>query len=804
MLTKNTIKEAKQMPIIGKTDRSALLISKKFAKLYRRAIKNENRKKLLGYNLLVPNHFRHFKSTFREDIMMLEVKVSNHSSILLPSFYCSEKNLKIYFSLNKKDQLKNIFENVNGRLIVKQNVINEAISGTSAANQQSTRIKHNTEITAGIGDEISAKVANEFLESQFGETLLKKTAKVLSSMTKIIPVIGNPTDAVLKGAINTVMSKGKYNQYVEDLTANDPQDMMSKSKKMIATLISDNSKDKQQYVDYITQIVSNPGGKANTNELIQGFNHCIDELELTSKFEDKLNKTLDKWKKHTVAKQSNKSGRLRAKGGSFTFGIKRFDSRISQKIDEYMEKTGIKDAQATSNEGSLPSKFMYRLGVELTKGLVLLTLIGAVTGESVGGMGLDQLFLKFDKPAVSKQVETPEKKTIADTLLSTSQREANREGNKFDVKNIGNIDISSLQIGDCSNYDEEVSKLTTPEQLIAAYLLKLNLGDKEAQEKERRIAHAGIVLQFFKSENPEQALSRISEYIQDHNFGQDTAGFNDSDITEAEKRLQNDPSFEAFTQKYSSAINGMKEFNSTYSPAGQGWWNKNADKDQKKVLEEWKQITKVVKGAAEDLSNECIDELGNPSKSDADKVMTELVDSIKIDLDYKFKSSTMIMVDNAIKTVLNGILDYSSLDDDKKEIIRNYLKNPADFNRGVSAIMLVIQFLGALIAFRADISTVVNNVLEDLEEEDSFTKIAVITNSIKMFQVMLWSTITNTVTLEENDQQEEIEDIGFNRDQLDYYVDLLEAFKQLKIRFASNESDQSEDLNISGRFEVYV
>ena len=249
-------------------------------------------------------------------------------------------------------------------------------------------------------------------------------------MTKIIPVIGNPTDDVLKGAINTVMSKGKYNQYVEDLTANDPQDMMTKSKKMIAALISDNSADKQQYVDYITQIVSNPSGSANINELVEGFNYCITELELTSKFEDKLNKTLDKWKKHTVAKQSNKSGSLRAKGGSFTFGIKRFDSRISQKIDEHMKKIGMKDAQSTSNEGSLPSKFMYRLSVELTKGLVLASLIGGVTGVSIGSIGLDELLANTEKPAVSQEVEKP-KTTIQGQLQQMARSEMRREGGTF-------------------------------------------------------------------------------------------------------------------------------------------------------------------------------------------------------------------------------------------------------------------------------------------------------------------------------------------------------------------------------------
>lgn len=801
MLTKNTIKEAKQMPIIGKADHSTLLISKKFANLYRRAIKNENRKKLLGYNLLVPNHFRHFKSTFREDIMMLEVKVSNHSSILLPSFYCSEKNLKKYFSLNKKDQLKNIFESVNGRLVVKQDVINEAISGTSAADQQSTRVKQDTEITAGVGDEISAKVANEFLESQFGETLLKKTSKVLSSMTKIIPVIGNPTDAVLKGAINTVMSKGKYNQYVEDLTANDPQDMMTKSKKMIAALISDNSADKQRYVDYITQIVKEPGGSANINELVEGFNYCISELELTSKFEDKLNKTLDKWKKHTVAKQSNKSGSLRAKGGSFTFGIKRFDSRISQKIDEHMKKIGMKDAQSTSNEGSLPSKFMYRLGVELTKGLVLASLVGVFSGESPLAIGLDQI-LANNNAEISQQEEQP--KTVQGKIMDMAKSEARREGETSTVKSIGGTDLSQLQIGSCTNYNEIVSGLKTPEELVSSYLLNLNTGTDAEREEERKTAHAGIILQFFKKKMSGQEFSEVVEFVKNKAFGQSQAGFDNDHVDKAAEKIQNSPDFEAFTKKYSSKIKNTDDFTATYSPAGQAWFKKNAAEDMKKVLEQWKQITDASTAAAEEMANECIDELGNPSKSDADKMMQELVDSVKIDLDYKYKSSTMIMVDNAIKTVLNGILDYSSLDDDKKEIIRDYLKNPADFNRSVSGITLVLQFLGALIAFRADISTVVNNVLEDLDEEDSFTKIAVVTNSIKMFQIMLWSTITNTITIEENEQQEEIEDIGFNRDQLDYYVNLLEALKQLKIRFASNESDQSEGLSISGRFEVYV
>ena len=160
LFTKNIITNAVSMPILGEKNKVVNEISKRFAKYYRRGIRRDNNKKLLGYNLIIPKSFSKFEATFREDLMMLEVKVNKKSSILIPSFYSSENILEKYFNLSSKFSLKNIYTIKEGRYkITLENIDNKKLLERMGAygDSASAELDRDKEISLGQGEKVKNK-----------------------------------------------------------------------------------------------------------------------------------------------------------------------------------------------------------------------------------------------------------------------------------------------------------------------------------------------------------------------------------------------------------------------------------------------------------------------------------------------------------------------------------------------------------------------------------------------------------------------------------------------------------------------
>lgn len=169
--TKNIVTNTTVMPVLGKNNRLVNEISKRFAKYYRRGIKSANNKKLLGYNLIVPKSFSKFESTFREDLMMMEIKVNKNSSILIPSFYSSTESLETFFELKSKFSLKNIYSIEEGRYKINlDNTDHKKLleSMGSFGDAASAELDVNKEISLGQGENIKNKT-KEFLNRHYGK-----------------------------------------------------------------------------------------------------------------------------------------------------------------------------------------------------------------------------------------------------------------------------------------------------------------------------------------------------------------------------------------------------------------------------------------------------------------------------------------------------------------------------------------------------------------------------------------------------------------------------------------------------------
>ena len=291
LLTKNIIVNPEMFPIIGESNAVTKEISKRFTKYYKRGIKNENRKKLLGYNLLVPKAFSKFESQFREDIMMLEVKINKKSSILIPSFYTSFNLFENIFELENRKSLKDIYDFKEGKLIINESVPSDPSSPAVNMNvAHKMGAEHRDSggwisklfgkiFKKGKGKKIKS-FAKEYLRRHFpDDTTDKWYNKIMNwnenppyglkplgnigkySVNPILYVmrglhskisVGNPNSRLnIKGGDQTISSN------VKKLVASDADDLKAKTADLLNKIYKDGD-EKNEFISAVCSIYENP------------------------------------------------------------------------------------------------------------------------------------------------------------------------------------------------------------------------------------------------------------------------------------------------------------------------------------------------------------------------------------------------------------------------------------------------------------------------------------------------------------------------------------------------------------------
>ena len=276
MFTKNIVVEAKELPIIGEVNKFSVYASRKLAKEYRKGIKKENRSKLLGYTLMSPKGFSTSNATFREDLMMIEVRINRKSSILIPSFYTSKDTLVDLFRLSESKSLKKVYNfdkkidptyNINN--MISENFLNESMY---TADDVGTKVKKNKDISIGVGSGNSKdfekglaknikSFADDFLtkyydvpESHYVVDIPKSNAMVkfidkkipvFSALNKIKKTFSNPRDVVTKN-FDVIASKNK--------------EELQKKTAMILNKVFDgqNAQNKAEFIHAVVTIFDNP------------------------------------------------------------------------------------------------------------------------------------------------------------------------------------------------------------------------------------------------------------------------------------------------------------------------------------------------------------------------------------------------------------------------------------------------------------------------------------------------------------------------------------------------------------------
>jgi len=262
LLTKNYVTKVESLPIVGEENKFSNEISKRFAKFYRRGIKLENRKKLLGYNLMLPKSLKSFRATFREDIMALEVKVTKNSSVLIPSYYTQTSILKEIFVLTNRRSLKEVYNfNSKKRTTNISKLINELDYPERAG---ASPIK-DKEISLGTGGKVKS----------FTDDLLQKVYPDVNPFNLIEPTDNSilssfGANKIIKGLnfLNKAFSNPNkvVNAHIEKIAiegnkigSGNLEDLKSNTRKILEDVYKGSGKGKAEFINKIVSIYDNPG-----------------------------------------------------------------------------------------------------------------------------------------------------------------------------------------------------------------------------------------------------------------------------------------------------------------------------------------------------------------------------------------------------------------------------------------------------------------------------------------------------------------------------------------------------------------
>lgn len=264
MITKNIVINPTLFPIIGENNRLVKEISKRFSKYYKRGIKSVNRNKILGYNLIIPKCFGKFEAIFREDLLMMEIKINNKSSILVPSFYTPESTISNFFELKKRNKLSNIYFFENNKKIIRINdrirMINEVVPERS-----SSEVAIDQDITLGRADDIK-DFTKKFLRNTYGDAGLARiwdaiiSAEDTAVVGGLIKVTAGPFARILRSLTRAaqgdkVLKKDKFKDLISCENTNE---MKTKTSQILLKLFNGEAKTKEEFIRAAVSIYDNP------------------------------------------------------------------------------------------------------------------------------------------------------------------------------------------------------------------------------------------------------------------------------------------------------------------------------------------------------------------------------------------------------------------------------------------------------------------------------------------------------------------------------------------------------------------
>lgn len=385
LTTKNIIVNPSLFPIIGESNKLVKEISKRFTKYYKRGIKRENRNKLLGYNLFVPKAFSKFESCFREDLMMIEIKINKKSSILIPSFYTKTKTLRSLFELKNKKSIKSVYKLTNGTYKINMSALNEAVG--SLGNPSITQ-KPGEEVSLGFASDVKEKSINTWLEAELGDIWYKKIAKGMTKGLKIIPG-GGVISKGLDNVIDKVMSKGRFDKISPSLAVDNYSDGDQRMRAILTKLFEKSVDDqgKGEFINHACKIFSYD---KVTPETVKSWGQGLMDIDANNllQIEAKLNKLLLKDMKKFIKVSEGSIEGLGTKDYFFT--IDKFKKKAHDAIDRILDKyevskDSLSDKAPKTGTGTLKTFFRNTF-----KTIMTTLLIGVILGQSLTGKALDK------------------------------------------------------------------------------------------------------------------------------------------------------------------------------------------------------------------------------------------------------------------------------------------------------------------------------------------------------------------------------------------------------------------------------
>lgn len=438
LITKNIIINPVAFPVLGKNNKVVNEISKRFTKYYKRGVKKTNRSRLLGYNLFVPKAFAKFESTFRDDLMMLEVKVNKDSSILIPSFYTSKKTFENLFELNKTKSLSDIYTfNKNSyRLNIEENVrlFKEVVPDIASAE---TRL--GKEIKLGKADHIKS-FTKTFLRNHYGDVGLANFWDALTGWDNkgygVGKILKHTTSPMFKFFRNVTREfQGdkvfKDSKYKTLISSSNKEEMKKNTSIILRKILTGESSNIDTFIDQTISIFDRPNdisgwlknlSDIDTSNLLaeekeifdavtKMFNISLDwgEEGIPDTVRDAQNrgeevKTLHDGKyrrtgllrfmwKGTFRKNLNKLFKTSYFGKEFSYSVEDFDREIANKIKKYTNDLSEEDSKKVTREmaeGFVGStvKCIQKVTVPLTiRFLMFVVVFGINPGsESIEGL----------------------------------------------------------------------------------------------------------------------------------------------------------------------------------------------------------------------------------------------------------------------------------------------------------------------------------------------------------------------------------------------------------------------------------
>jgi hypothetical protein len=513
LITKNIIVNPTLLPIIGESNKLTQELSKRFAKYYRRGIKKENRNKLLGYSLLIPKALSKLKSSFREDLMMIEVKVNKKSSILIPSYYTKAKTLRELFILENRKQLKSIYKVSNGKYKIDLKTISEAtgsLGGVSIA-QASGK-----EINLGHATDVTESSINKWLEAELGETAVKRIVKGMNKGLHIIPGGGHIVKG-LDAAIDKIMSKGQFDKWEGDLTVDSFSDGAGRAGAMLVELFknSEGDENKSKFIQHATTIFNEDS--INQSTVVSWAQKLMDiDANNLLQIETKLNKLLLKDMKKFILISD---GAIKGRGTkSFFFTIDKFKKKAHDEVDKIFEKYSIKADQLAEVANIEVIGRIKQFWRGAAKMLATLLFVCALSGISPGRGLIEPFFVSAERIFTSYFAQgTPLESTddivkhsqVAD---SDSEIRSSRSASNIPIvkRCIETLDQSASNYSNVTNWVEK-NKEIAPDDMHDIFVVAITdeLNKNPSNNSFAKLKEALIV-----SQGGPGVLSKINENLE--------------------------------------------------------------------------------------------------------------------------------------------------------------------------------------------------------------------------------------------------------------------------------------------------